>query len=34
MALAAFIMRLLTHCQILGMVSAIDYKQDSKILDD
>jgi hypothetical protein len=33
-ALAAFIMRLLTHFQGLGTVTAIDYKENSKVLDD
>ena len=33
-ALAAFIMRLLTHLQTLGTVTAMDYKEYSKILDD
>lgn len=33
-ALAAFIIRLLAHFQSLGTVSAIDYKEYSKVLDD
>jgi hypothetical protein len=33
-ALAAFIMRLLAHLQGLGTVSAIDYGEYSRILDD
>lgn len=33
-ALAAFIMRLLTHLQTLGTVGPMDYKEYSKILDD
>ena len=33
-ALAAFIMRLLSHLQTLGTVTAMDYKEYSRILDD
>ena len=33
-ALAAFIIRLLAHFQSLGTVSAIDYEQDPKVLDE
>jgi MoxR-like ATPase len=33
-ALAAFIIRLLAHFQSLGTVSAIDYNEYSKVLDD
>jgi Domain of unknown function (DUF6602) len=33
-ALAAFIIRLLAHFQGLGTVTAIDYKEYSKVLDD
>jgi hypothetical protein len=33
-ALAAFIIRLLAHFQGLGTVSAIDYREYSKVLDD
>lgn len=33
-ALAAFIMRLLAHFQGLGTVTAIDYREYSKVLDD
>lgn len=33
-ALAAFIVRLLAHLQTLGTVTAMDYKEYSRILDD
>jgi hypothetical protein len=33
-ALAAFIMRLLAHLQTLGTVTAMDYREYSRILDD